>query len=179
MTTTEKGPRFARGPIVLLIVAIFIVTMSSVASAHAERTSSQPEEGARLDQVPTTLAIDFSEPPTGDAVLEVLDGCGNDVVETLNVQNQEISAELLEGQPGRWSVTSTVVSGIDGHQTKDSWKFAVAGKADCSEAAAGSGERGPQEEEDSDFPIIPVVAGAIGVLVVAVLLRVMTGRSED
>jgi methionine-rich copper-binding protein CopC len=177
-----EAPRAYRGALAsVLCVALgllFVVAFALPASAHAERVSSQPEAGAELQGVPTNLAISFSEPPTGDALLEVLDGCGNDVVQQMKVQNQEITAQFSGGQPGSWTVRTSVVSGVDGHPTKDSWKFSVAGKADCSQEAAGPRDGG-EEEDGSSFPVIPVLIGTVVVLLVAVLLRVLTGRSAD
>lgn len=179
-----KGPRFLRGPrllhLVALATALLALPFSGPALAHAERISSQPEENTRVQQPPTQLSIGFTEPPTGDAVLEVLDGCGDDVVDTLEVQNMEILAGLVQGSPGRWRVTSTVVSGVDGHQTRDSWSFRVAGPQDCSQASGGRNQGGDRPEDDDDpFPLIPVLLGVAAVLGVAVLLRVLTGRTED
>ena len=183
--TIAKGPRRVRGPRLLTIasaaVSCVCVLLAGQAAAHAERVGSQPQPGTRAQDAPSSLTIEFSEPPTGDAVLEVLDGCGNDVVGELQVQNMEISADLSEGQPGRWEVASTVVSGVDGHQTKDSWSFTVAGSKDCS-VAAPADEEGVSDGEDDDsssFPLVPVALGGLAVLGVALALRALTGRSED
>jgi methionine-rich copper-binding protein CopC len=165
----------------LSIAAVFMAVFFAIpndAFAHAERLTSRPEAGADLQEAPTELAISFSEPPTGDSVVEVVDGCGNDLVQEVKVQNQDITAQLAKGQPGTWKVQSSVVSGVDGHPTKDSWRFAVAGEADCSQRASGQTADG-KEDDGGDFPVIPVVIGAVLVLGVAVMLRVLTGRSAD
>ena len=162
---------------------ILAVPLQTTAYAHAERIKSSPEEGAKLDEVPTQMAIGFSEPPTGDSNLEVTDGCGNDVIDELKVANQQVSASLTDGQPGKWNVRSSVVSGLDGHPTKDSWSFTVSGQKDCSAGGGegGGGRAGGDEDdaEESSFPVVPVALGALAVLAVAVLLRVLTGRSND
>jgi methionine-rich copper-binding protein CopC len=171
---------FSARPLSIVAAVAFLLTVPllGIASAHAERTSSQPEEDQRLNQPPAQLAINFSEPPTGDAAVEVTDGCGNDVVGNREVQNQEITARLADGQPGRWKVTTTVVSGVDGHQTRDSWNFTVTGKADCSQAA-GPTEAEDEEDTGGDFPVVLVLAVGLGVLIVAFGLRLLTGRSSD
>lgn len=187
-TVTGRRSRLGRGLLARVaalsaLALMGLLTAAAPASAHAERLGSQPEEGARLKKAPTSISIDFTEPPTGDARLEVLDGCGDDVVQAVEVANRNITSPLQDGEPGDWKVTSTVVSGIDGHQTKDSWSFEVAGQKDCSQgggAGEGGGEAAGDEQDDgSSLPVIPIALGAAGVLAVALLLRMLTGRSDD
>jgi methionine-rich copper-binding protein CopC len=177
-----KEPRQRRGSgsfVAPLVVLALCALPAAPASAHAERIDSNPEENAQLDQAPESLSINFTEPPTGDARLEVLDGCKRDVTGAIKVQNQSISAPLDSGQPGTWRVTSTVISGVDGHQTEDSWTFRVSGEPDCSQAAAEPDEEETGEEEGGDFPVVPVLLGGAVFAVAVVLLRVLTGRSDD
>lgn len=160
-------------------VVVALAGLHTPAFAHAERVSSHPEEGDRLKEAPSKVSIEFSEPPAADASLQVVDGCGNDVAGEVQVANQGISVPIDGGQPGKWKVDSTVVSGLDGHETRDSWTFSVGGKADCSQGGGGGRARGGGDEDESSFPVIPVVIGAVVVLAVALLLRAVTGRSED
>jgi copper resistance protein C len=189
--TSHEGRR-SRGPRRLLPRLAFaacgaLVALGSLvgpASAHAERIRSEPEEGVKLDAAPAELSISFTEPPTGDANLIVMDGCENDVVQDIHVENMSVSASLGEGQPGTWVVRSTVVSLVDGHQTQDSWTFAVKGSKDCSAPNDTGGEQaraaGDEDEDDtSSFPVLPVAIGAVVILGLAALLRVLTGRSSD
>ena len=193
MTTAGRGPGFGRGPVSpegasalvrFAVLALFLFLLApSTAFAHAERVSSTPKESARVQRVPAKLAISFSEPPTGDSNLEVLDGCGNDVVDEILVQNMDVSATLQRGQPGNWEVRSSVVSGVDGHQTDDTWSFRVAGPKDCSKAPSdGGGDRpragGDDDDDESSFPVVPIAIGVAALLVVAIGLRVLTGRSK-
>lgn len=162
--------------------ALFVVAMAAVlaqaapALAHAERSASTPKEGANVAAPPGTLAITFTEPPTGDAVVEVVDGCGRDVVADLEIQNLEITASLAEGQPGRWTVRTNVISGVDGHNTRDRWSFAVRGEADCSAAETGAPDATGDEEDEDDgggsaLPLIAIGAATLGLVAVALLLR--------
>jgi copper resistance protein C len=179
----KGGSRHARGlPLVLVISALLVGPWSATAHAHAERVGSDPKESAELPASPTQLSIDFTEPPTGDANLVVMDGCQNDVVRDIQVQNMRVSATLAEGEPGKWAVRSTVVSGIDGHQTRDSWTFTVRGEKDCSSARpdADRNRAGENEEaEGSSFPVVPLAIAVLGVLLLALLLRALTGRSSE
>ena len=187
-TVLGEGSRLGRGLLtrltIVLIAGLYLAvgTMTTPARAHAERVASKPEADAKLSEAPTSLSIDFSEPPTGDANLVVMDGCDNDVVDEITVENMNVSASLGEGQPGKWVVRSTVVSGIDGHETTDSWSFSVIGQKDCSapnddEPTDAEGDDG--DDEDSSFPIVPVAIGTLAVVGIALLLRRITGRSDD
>jgi methionine-rich copper-binding protein CopC len=165
----------------VVAAALWLVAAPAApASAHAERSSSRPEEGAAVAAAPGKLAITFTEPPTGDAVVEVADGCGRDVVTDVDVQNFEITATLADGQPGRWTVQTNVISGIDGHNTRDRWNFSVRGEADCSapqtEAPDPGAAGGADDEDDGGAPVALLVIGAatIGLVVVGLLVR---GRS--
>lgn len=165
----------------LLAAALWLVVAPAApASAHAERSSSRPEEGAAVPAAPGTLAITFTEPPTGDAVVEVADGCGRDVVTDVQVQNFEITATLADGQPGRWTVQTNVISGIDGHNTRDRWTFSVRGEADCSAPQTDAPDPGAAGDEGEDeggglpVALIVVVAATVGLVVVGLLVR---GRS--
>lgn len=184
--TIGRRSRASRGLLARLAFVVGAVGMMSalsigVAWAHAERLRSVPEQGTKLDKAPAELSIDFTEPPTGDANLVVMDGCETDVVQELQVQDTSVSASLAEGQPGTWVVRSTVVSGVDGHQTNDSWSFTVKGSKDCSapsEATDQARDEGDSEDESS-LPVVPVAIGAVAVLGIALLLRALTGRSSD
>ncbi|HYO61330.1 MAG TPA: copper resistance protein CopC [Actinomycetota bacterium] len=163
--------------VVAAVAAVF--ACASPALAHAERSASSPKEGSRVASPPTTLAITFTEPPTGEAVVEVLDGCGNDVVADLEIQNLEITASLSEGQPGDWTVRTNVISGIDGHNTRDRWGFEVRGKADCSAAATAAPAAAPDDDEEDDgggsaFPLVAIGAATAVLIALALVLR---GRS--
>ena len=154
-----------------------VLVQAAPAFAHAERSASTPKEGATVAAPPETLNITFTEPPTGDAVVEIADGCGRDVVADLEVQNFEITATLAAGQPGRWTVNSNVISGIDGHNTRDRWTFQVRGEADCSAPETEAPDAtGDDEDEDegggsSALPLLLIVGGTLALVVVGLMLR--------
>lgn len=157
----------------MVVVIVLCLVPTAPASAHAERSASTPDDGERLEAPPTTLDIRFTEPPIGDANFEVLDGCQRDVVEDLEVQGTEITATLAQGQPGGWSVRTHVVSGIDGHATKDRWRFQVAGRPDCEaeqepRPGAASGE---SEDEGGTLLLLVFAAVTLGVIGLALVLR--------
>lgn len=143
--------------------------------AHAERIRSKPDEGERAAAPPAALRIDFSEPPIGDARFVVLDGCGNDVVEDIDVHGTTIDAGLSRGQPGHWQVETRVVSGVDGHATSDAWSFSVRGFKDCSRRPEDTAP--PSAGDDDETPsgsgtfLLVVAAGTLAVIVLALAVR--------
>lgn len=168
-----------RGGAVCVVLA-WVLAGAAPALAHAERTGSTPEERSRVTAPPAEVSVTFTEPPVADADLQVLDGCDRDVVDDLEVQGTEITAALAGGQPGRWRVEFHVVSGIDGHPTRDAFTFRVRGAADCSEE-----EEPPPAAEDDDAGdddgggglLIALFAG--GTVVLVLLALVLRGRGSS
>jgi methionine-rich copper-binding protein CopC len=147
-----------------------VVASSTPAFAHAALTKATPKDGAKLDAVPETVEINYAEPPTTDTRFSVIDGCGNDVAQNVDVLNQSVTADVSTGQPGDWRVEWSVVSAVDGHLTKDGVAFTVTGEADCDQAA---GEDVPTEDnsEGSNIPVIPIAVATAVILAIAVVLR--------
>ncbi|HEX2295267.1 MAG TPA: copper resistance protein CopC [Actinomycetota bacterium] len=154
-----------------------VLMQAAPALAHAERSASTPEEGATVAVPPGVLNVTFTEPPTGDAVVEVADGCGRDVVADLEIQNFEIAATLAEGQPGRWTVRTNVISAVDGHNTRDRWTFAVRGEPDCSAAESAPPDdtaAGGDDDEgggSSALPLLAVGGATVALVVLGLMLR--------
>src|SRR5436309_14080000 len=92
----------------------------------------------------------FSEAASDEGTLKVSDGCGGEVVKTAGASDDDVKAALMSGQPGKWDVRWRIISADDGHVTRGSFSFAVAGKPDCNQsspnghhgAAAIGGHRG-------------------------------------
>lgn len=166
-----RNTAIAAGAMVALLI------QAGPAAAHAERSASKPKEGAAVAVPPQSLNITFTEPPTGDAVVEVVDGCDRDVVADVEVQNFEITAALSEGQPGRWTVRTNVISGVDGHNTRDRWTFEVQGEPDCSapESAPPDEAAGDDDEEDgggsSPLPLLLIGGATLALVAVGLMLR--------
>lgn len=152
-----------------------LVLAAAPAHAHAERSASTPEEGARVAAAPEALTVTFTEPPTGDAAVEVVDGCGRNVVTDVEVQNFELTAALAGGQPGRWTVSTNVISAVDAHNTRDRWAFTVRGEADCSAQESSPPEGPTADDEDegggSALPLLAVGGATIALIAVALVLR--------
>ena len=157
---------------VLAVAAVVLgLAQAGPARAHAERSASSPKEGATIAAAPEELHITFTEPPTGDASVIVLDECGRDVVTDVEVQNFEITASLGGGQPGTWRVDTNVISGVDGHATRDRWVFKVRGEADCS-APETPGPGAASDDEGADdasggVPVAVIVLGGATLVLIA------------
>lgn len=173
--------RIRRGAFSLLTFLLLMVAGALPASAHAERVEARPAEGEKADAPPEELYIRFTEPPTGDAVVSVLDGCEREVVSGIDVSNQEITAALEDGQPGKWKVSLKLISGLDGHPTTDKWRFSVAGEPDCSTEEPGETAAEPDEEpaEGTSSTLIIGVIGGLALIGVAILVRSLAGRAKD
>ena len=161
---------FAR---VIAAAGTVLVLAAAPAQAHAERSASTPREGERVAAAPQSLRVTFTEPPTGDAAVEVVDGCGRNVVTGVAVQNFEITATLAEGQPGRWTVNTNVISAVDAHNTRDGWTFTVRGEADCSQEPSPADEAAGDEDDDgrSAVPLIAIGAATLALISLALVLR--------
>jgi methionine-rich copper-binding protein CopC len=163
------------------IAGAALVLLSFVAAprafGHAERAATTPEVGARVDEVPGTVSVSYTEPPAGNPVFHVLDGCGDDVVQDLKVQDMTIDATLAGGQPGAWKVEWRVISGVDGHDSRDSYSFRVAGQKDCSVAAPSPSDRADDSDDGGSGAsvLLPVAIGGAVLIGLALLLR---GRSS-
>lgn len=162
-----------RYPIALAGLTLCLLgPLAGMAAAHAERSSEQPKEDATVEAPPAEITVGFTEPPTGDASASVTDGCGNELVSAVAAGNQTLTVSLAEGQPGKWQVATTVVSAVDGHRTKDSYSFTVAGDPDCNAAAPEL----PSDDEvpdtgGSSLPWIPITIGIVAMLGIAMLVR--------
>jgi methionine-rich copper-binding protein CopC len=152
--------------IVVLVVAVGTLFPAATAGAHAQLIDSTPKEGAKLDAVPDTIRLEFSEPPISGDDLVVEDGCGNDVVARAEADQakKEIVATLSGGQPGDWKVSSRVVSTVDGHPTKDGFGFTVSGEADCT----ATDDRAPRERDEGSSSL-PLLLGLGGLTVLVIL----------
>lgn len=165
--------------------ALLVLLLPVHALAHGDAQTSDPAPGARVRKVPARIAISFTEPPTKDSRFEVMDGCDQDVFQELVGSGTEVELRLADGQPGRWNVSYRVISATDGHLTRKSFGFKVAGSKDCSEPDPGEtddqiGTPPPQvasgDGEESSFPLGPVAIGGGAVVLIALVVRLLSAR---
>ena len=166
----------------LLVVVALSLGFSGTAAAHGDVVSAIPPVDAKLGRPPPHIIINFSEPPTKNGVVKVVDGCKNNIVRSFAFEGKVAHVFLKRGEPGDWRVSYDIVSDADGHRTDGGYSLAVKGRPLCSrggpEATDDEGaEPAPQAgsggavEEDPSLPVIPIVLGSAAVIVLAVLAR--------
>lgn len=176
------------------LVAVFgLSVLSAPASAHGDIESTSPKRGATLKEPTDHVLINFTEAPTDNASVQVIDGCGTDLTQDVFVTQRTLHVLLDEGQPGRWQVAYRVISAEDGHKTNGSFNFKVRGQADCgggeeepdvdSETIGpddGSGEQaapdgGPASDQKSNLPLVAIFVGGLALIGIAALVRLRSG----
>jgi len=158
---TRPGARLRRaGRRVLLGLALGVLGAlgllagpAAPASAHATLLRTAPAAGAILDQQPTELGLDFSEPvDLGLATVTVLDPGGTQVQQGRPAQGgaaNEVVVRLRDGlRDGTYLVTYRVVS-ADGHPISGGYAFSIGAPSQQARPATASGAA----------PVDPVVRG--------------------
>jgi methionine-rich copper-binding protein CopC len=169
----------------LFCAALILVALTTIvpgARAHGGLEASNPEDGASLEKRPRRVTMTFNEVPSDDSVMKVVDGCKRNVVASTSVRGNDLVGALGDAQPGKWKASYRVISAEDGHLTKGTLRFTVAGKRDCTpddgtdeteapEGPSGGGSATPPGDDGSSFPVVPVAVGAAGLLVVGLVVR--------
>lgn len=166
------------------------------AGAHGDIESTFPERGASIKKPTDHVMINFTEAPTDNASVRVVDGCGTDLVDEVYVTDRTLHVLLDDGQPGRWEVTYRVISAEDGHKTNGTFPFRVRGSADCSsdgdngndtdadtETIApgddGDDQAAPDTNPTSDsggsLPLVAIFVGGLALIGIAALVRLRSG----
>ncbi|MFP5298982.1 MAG: copper resistance protein CopC [Actinomycetota bacterium] len=175
----------------LLTLALVVILAGSV-RAHGDMQNTFPKDGATLKKPADHVMIDFTEPPTENAAVRVIDGCGTDVSDEIYTTDKTLHVLLDEGQPGEWSVTYRVISAEDGHKTTGNFSFTVRGSADCSSEGEstddtetigpgdGSNEQAapdtdPTADEGSSVPMVAILVGGLALVGIAALVRMRSG----
>lgn len=171
--------------LIVAFVALVLAGICAPAGAHGDIQASDPAPDSRVRRAPRSVAITFTEAPTAQAILDVRDGCRRNVAQGVEVADATATVRVATGQPGKWRVSYRVISALDGHQTQGSYTFRVAGRRDCNpdeptpepdpEDTGGDPEAAPTDDGDdtsgSGAPVIPIALGAVGVVVLALILR--------
>lgn len=169
-----------------------VMILCAPASGHGDLQSSSPPDGTELKKAPPRVSLTLSERPAPQAKLQVTDGCKDSVGGPVQVDGNELFAEISGGQPGKWRVQYQVISAEDGHETKGSLSFGVGGKRDCSaddpkepdpdetgDVAAPPDDEEPEGvdlvEDDGTSPIVWVVGAGVVLAALAGLTRMRGG----
>jgi copper transport protein len=160
-----------------ILTALFLtgIATASPAAAHATLVSTDPAEGARLDEVPSRVTLEFSEGVSlGAGYARVLSRDGTRVDSGApSVDGTVLTIPLRAGLPeGGYLVTYRVIS-ADSHPISGAYSFVVGDGELVSSGAAAA--------EDSTDPVVAValpatrwvgfagIALAVGVPVLALL----------
>ena len=135
-----------------------VLLMSSAAVAHALIRSSDPADGALLQQAPGRVLITFTEEPDPSlSVIHVLDQSGRAVeagkAERVPGRPLELTVPLKQLPNGVYTVSWRVVSRVDGHVTAGAFSFGVGVSPAGARPPAGSASAG------SPSPSVLAVAG--------------------
>jgi methionine-rich copper-binding protein CopC len=173
----------------LSLVVLTLGLAGSGASAHGLLESSDPRAGSTVRTVPKSVSVALTEAPGPGTSAAVSDGCDRDVEAGLQREENVLKIGIGDAQPGRWKVRFRVVSAVDGHATRGNFGFKVRGKADCSqptpddspEDQVGGGEDtqiANDQEDESEFPVIPFAIGSLVIVGVAFLIRSLSGGAN-
>lgn len=175
-----------------MLPAAFLILGATPALAHGDLAATVPPKGSTLPKPVDHLAITFSQAPTKDAVVKVVDGCDRNVVKRVDLQDRVAHVYLSDPQPGKWQVSYNIISSVDGHPSRDAYNLTVKGKPDCSKPKPDEGKNGDKDDEGdgpnaadgdspvpedngSSFPVVPVAIGTVAVLGVAFAVRRAAG----
>lgn len=167
---------------------LLLVGSAPPANAHGDIAATTPEQDAAMKKAPKTLSITFTETPAGGSNrFEVRDGCKQEVVADVDLNQRTMTASLDEGRPGHWRVSYQIVSAEDGHPSRGSYRFHVAGKPRCNAPAddekpdddeadeTGNNDDDPAAADDDDagggLPWIPIGLGTLVLVGLALLVR--------
>lgn len=163
---------------------LLVLLASGIAGAHGVYTSSSPEKGERVRQVPDEVRIALTEAPAQGSSIRVTDGCGRNVADSVQLDGSDLVAVVggqIAPEPGTWKVAFRSISSVDGHAARDSFAFKVRGQRDCARDEGPTEEKTESPEtssqppiandEGSSFPWIPFGLGTIVLVVVALVAR--------
>ena len=130
------------------IGCVWLATTATPASAHAAIESTDPANGALLDEPPSQVVLTFSEPPDLDlTTVGVVDDSGAAVAigppERAPGSNRGVRVPMDPVPDGVYTVTWRTVSATDGHVTAGAFSFGV---------GVSPGEVSPLEQTGSGTP---------------------------
>ncbi|MEU4360799.1 copper resistance CopC family protein [Promicromonospora sp. NPDC023987] len=142
---------------VLTFAALLLV--GGPASAHDQLLSSDPKDGATLDEPPASITLTFSSAPLDTGIEIVLAGPDGTTArgEDIQVDDEVVTAQLADDLPaGAYDVAWHVVSS-DGHPIDGEFSYVVEGSAESSdEPTDGSTAAATEEPEMSTQEAAPV-----------------------
>ncbi len=191
--------RFVTSLFSLVLLAVIALALPSLASAHDVLQKTTPAEGTTLEGMPSTVSLQFSEPPLAIGTQVIVKGPTGDVATGKpTIEGSTLVQAVSPTAPaGSYTVTYRVTSD-DGHPVTGTFSFQASAGADGSPAAptpatstpsttaatstapaAPASTSSPVANESSS--LVPVLLSVIGVLVVIAVgaFFVLRGRRQQ
>jgi methionine-rich copper-binding protein CopC len=175
--------------LVVLATAALVCLTQTAAFAHGDLAATVPAAGSKTDRVPKVVSVTFTETPArGGSTVRVKDGCNTNVTGNVSTSERTMEIPVAGARPGHWQVSYQIVSAEDGHPSKGSYRFHVAGKPKCnaepdpSKPSPDEGDGGdqaapPGEQEDSgSLPLLPIAGGTMAIIIFALVVRGRAGQ---
>lgn len=134
---------------VLTFAALLLV--AGPASAHDQLLSSDPKDGATLDEHPASISLTFSSAPLDTGIEVVLVGPDGVTAQGQDIQvdDEVVTAQLAEDLPaGRYDVAWHVVSS-DGHPIDGEFSYVVEAAAEPTASPSGEATEEAESTEDA------------------------------
>lgn len=134
---------------VLTFAALLLV--AGPASAHDQLLSSDPKDGATLDEHPASISLTFSSAPLDTGIEVALVGPDGVTAQGQDIQvdDKVVTAQLAEDLPaGRYDVAWHVVSS-DGHPIDGEFSYVVEAAAEPTASPSGEATEGAESTEDA------------------------------
>lgn len=143
--STARRPLRLAGALLVLVAAL-VGPLADAASAHASLISVDPPDGARLDESPEQITLEFSEPVSADlGGVRVLGPDGEPVQEgSAEVEGTAVTIGVAGGLPDGTYVVSYRVISADGHPVRGGSVFGVG------DAAVDTGALGRVTDDSRD-----------------------------
>jgi copper transport protein len=125
------GLRAARAGVLALLAGLMLLGGAAPAQGHALLRRSDPAEDVRLDETPSAVTLEFTEPPELSlSDIQVLDQSGAEVHqgEAALVAGDDQGLQVVvvpQLEEGVYTVVWRVVSKVDGHPTGGTFAFGV------------------------------------------------------
>jgi copper resistance protein C len=134
VTSSVPAPAL-RGPVAVLVAVLagLALTVPAAlvaappAAAHAALVEADPAGGARLDDVPRSVRLVFTDPLDPGFVRVRVDGPGGAADAEPGVEGDTVTVPVTDAGPGAYEVLYRVVS-KDGHPVSGSTTFTVTGE---------------------------------------------------
>ncbi len=190
--------RFTTSLFSLILVAVIALAFPSLASAHDVLEKTTPADGTTLATMPSTVSLQFAEPPLAIGTQVIVKGPDGDVAagKPTIEGNNVVQAVSTTAPGGRYTVTYRVTSD-DGHPVTGTFSFQAGsgpkGSAaaatpptsttpatGATSAAAGASASATSAVANKGSSLVPVLLSVVGVLVVIAIgaFFVLRGRRQ-